>query len=125
VNDRDAILAYARTLRPDDAVLVPARLVIAFLEGSREAEAPSASPGADFTIRQIAERFGRQPSTVRGWVESGRLRGYRFAGREWRVSQEALREFEAGERQRGTGRAGPKPGRSHPVDLSAWRRSAS
>ncbi len=120
MTDREAFLAVARTHRPEDPVSVPAGVLIALLEGSGEAEAPSATPGADFTVRQIAERFGRQPSTVRAWVESGRLRGYRFAQREWRVSQEALREFEESQRQ--TGRApGPPSGRGKAVDLSAWR----
>jgi excisionase family DNA binding protein len=125
VNDRDAFLAVARAHRPEDPVSVPAGVLIALLGGTADAPGPSAGdlPTADYTVRQLAERFGRRPSTVRAWLESGRLRGYRFAGREWRTSAEALREFEEAERQRGTGEAGSKPPRSrrHAVDLGAWR----
>ncbi len=131
MNDRDAFLAYARTLRPDDGVLVPARLVIAFLGGSGEAEATStgALPPADLTVADLASRYGRSKATCRAWVEGHRFPGaYKLLGsREWRVPRSAVEAFDAGERQRGVGaepqRSGRRPGK--PVDLAAWRRSAS
>jgi excisionase family DNA binding protein len=111
------------------AVLVPPDVLRDLLDGTAAVPAPSARalPSADYTVRQIGERFGRRPSTVRAWLESGRLRGYRFGNREWRATAEALHEFEEAERQRGNGKAGVEPSRSRtrPVNLSAWRDARS
>jgi hypothetical protein len=40
---------------------------------SSAAESPSGEPllGADWTVKQLGARFGRRPSTVRAWIESG------------------------------------------------------
>lgn len=86
-------------------------------------EAP-ASGSADLTVAQVAARYSRQPSTVRGWCESGLLRGaYRLRGREWRIPAEALAAFEQAERG---GRPSPvqHSQRSQPVDLGRWRKGA-
>ncbi len=83
---------------------------------------PDDSPeaGADLTIEQVARRFGRSRSTIRGWIVSGLLpKAYRLRGREWRVPHEALAEFEAVERH-GRPQGGPS-GRKGEA-LSDWRR---
>ena len=77
--------------------------------------------GRDLSVQQIAERFGRSPSTVRSWLERGLLRGFRFMGREWRIPLAALVEFEESHRAHGKQDQGR---RGQPVDLGAWRRSA-
>jgi excisionase family DNA binding protein len=73
--------------------------------------------GPDYTVAEVAVRFDRSPQTVRDWIKSGKLRGYLFNGREYRVTRHALAEFEEKQRQ---GRAKPEPVATS--DLGAWRR---
>jgi len=64
------------------------------------------------TIRDLAQLFGKQPSTVRGWVERGDFPGaYKLHGKEWRVPVSSVEAFQ--NRQRG--------GKSD-AGLSAWRK---
>lgn len=88
-----------------------------FLE---ELLATASTTGADLTVAQVAEHFGRSRSTVRSWLEAGVLRGYRLRGREWRVPTAAVAEFREAERQ-----GGVRPNRRGVVDLGAWRREAA
>jgi len=82
-------------------------------------EAPSAlSPGdltvADLAVADLAERFRRSPSTIRGWLETGRFPGaYKLNGRDWRVPIDGVQAFENHQR----GRRGQTE-----VDLSGWRK---
>lgn len=81
---------------------------------------PDDSPeaGADLTIEQVARRFGRSKSTIRGWITTGKLTGaYKLQGREWRLPPKALAEFEEVERH-GRPQGGPS-GRGE--TLSDWR----
>jgi hypothetical protein len=69
------------------------------------------SPLVDLTIGELGRLFGKQPSTVRAWVERGDFPGaYKLHGKEWRVPVSAVNAFQ--DRQRG---AKSKP------RLSAWR----
>jgi excisionase family DNA binding protein len=91
------------------------------------AEGAAASPPADLTTRELAERLHRAPSTVRGWVEEGRLPGaYKLNGRDWRVPAGAVESFLAGQRVRYVAQE-PRdtPGTVPRVNLSAWRRERS
>lgn len=81
-----------------------------------------ASPNGDLTVREISERFGRAPSTIRSWLEQGLLRGYRLRGREWRVPPASIAEFEERERECSQPVRRPRQGSA---DLSAWRREES
>lgn len=76
------------------------------------------SSGRDMTVPEVAEETRRAPSTVRTWLSSGGLQGYKLNGRDWRVPRRALRAYLDGQRR--SGRRGP------PLDgggdLSAWRR---
>lgn len=74
---------------------------------------------SDLTVSEVAAELGRQPSTVRGWLGSGDLDGYKLNGREWRVAPEALRAFMDDQRARGPSRGGG--GGSRAADLSSWR----
>jgi predicted site-specific integrase-resolvase len=66
----------------------------------------------DLTIRGLAQLFGKQPSTVRAWVERGDFAGaYKLHGKEWRVPESGVEAFQ--NRQR---RAMPN------ARLSGWRR---
>lgn len=46
-----------------------------------------------FTAQEIANRWGVGYPTVLSLLRDGRLQGFR-AGREWRVTDTALREYE-------------------------------
>lgn len=80
-----------------------------------------AAAPADLTVDQVAERMGRKPSTVRGWLAGGDLQGYKLQGRDWRVTEDALRRFVEKQKE-------PKPAErpnartGKPADLGAWRK---
>ena len=81
------------------------------LEQLREVE----SDLADLTVEEAGRVLGRAPSTIRGWLGSGELCGYRLRGREWRITRSALREFLEAQR-------GDAPAETDGTgDLSAWR----
>ena len=73
---------------------------------------PAPPARLDLTIRDLAKLFGKQPSTVRAWVERGDFPGaYKLHGKEWRVPVSSLEAFQ--NRQRGA---------KSDAGLSAWRR---
>lgn len=128
VTQVEALVRYAREL-PEGTVLPVAReVVLALADGLTSAQERPA--GADLTVADLAVRFGRSRSTVRMWLEAGKVEGaYRFLGREWRVPRASLTIFEESER---TG--GGRPRRrsdsgarqtGEVVDLSDWRRIGS
>ena len=88
--------------------------------------ATAAGPGdtADFTLEAVAARFGRSRSTVRGWLEAGRLPGaYKLRGRSWRIPPAALDAFLEAERSALPSRA-PAAGRlKRGQALSDWRKA--
>ncbi len=54
-----------------------------------------------FAVNAVAERYGVKPDAVRGWIASGELAAInvsRTRGKlpRWRISPEALADFEAG-----------------------------
>ena len=55
----------------------------------------------DLTVDEVATSFGRSPVTVRGWIRDGRLSAYRFRGREYRIPESAVEEFQQRERRTG------------------------
>ena len=55
----------------------------------------------DLTVEEVGKFFDRSPVTIRTWIRDGRLRAYRFQGREYRVCESALEEFQQKERGRG------------------------
>src|SRR5207245_1327497 len=74
---------------------------------------PAPPVRVDLTIRDLAQLFGKQPSTVRAWVERGDFPGaYKLHGKEWRVPVSAVEAFQNGERRRTAKSESP---------LSAWR----
>lgn len=74
----------------------------------------NAPPVGDLTVTELAERFRRNASTIRGWIEIGRFSGaYKLNRRDWRVPLAAVEAYEAQQRgQRG----------ETDVDLSGWRK---
>ncbi|MBX3146967.1 MAG: helix-turn-helix domain-containing protein [Gemmatimonadales bacterium] len=110
---------------PDGTVLTVPRAWLAALLG----DAADIGP-VDLTVADLATRYQRSPSTVRWWLEQGRMPGaYRLQGREWRVPRASLVAFEAAERERqmptqppSPAPAGPPVRRAKVVDLGDWRR---
>ena len=88
--------------------------LMALLErDGRDAEVGSTR---DLTVVKVADETNRAPSTVRGWLISGALRGYKLNDRDWRVPRAALREYlEAPSRQ-----TSATPRETGDVDIRAW-----
>ena len=53
----------------------------------------------DLTVKEVAEMYGRAPSTVTEWIRAGELRAYTMNGREYRIPPSALEEFRRKQRQ--------------------------
>ena len=58
----------------------------------------------DLTVEEVGKFFDRSPVTIRAWIRDGRLRAYRFQGREYRVCESALEELQQQQREHGTER---------------------
>ncbi len=114
----EAFHAVAEALPPGTPVAVPAGVLLRLLEGHQASED---GPGAvDLTVADLAERYGRRPSTVRMWLERGDFpQAYRFQNREWRVPSGAVAEFDRARR------GPPRPTKGRAVDLGSWRRATS
>lgn len=97
---------------PDGTVTIRwlAGLVGVALEPERSAEN---AMGRDLTVDEVAKRFKRSASTVRGWLSQGELRGYKLNGRDWRVTRSAIEEYET--KQRGARIS------TGEVDIGEWR----
>ena len=67
-----------------------ADLVMLLDDDTREAGVGSTQ---DLTVKVVAKETGRAPSTVRDWLISGALCGYKLNGRDWRVPRAVLREY--------------------------------
>ena len=79
----------------------------------QDGDADHAAAQAEFTVGELANRFHRSASTIRGWCEHARFEGaYKLNGRDWRIPQTALDAFLAQQR-----RQPPEP----VTRLSAWR----
>jgi excisionase family DNA binding protein len=100
------------TLVPRDWLLT--RLPPSSAAGEVGAEATSGL--VDLSIHDLAQLFGRRPSTVRAWLERGEFPGaYKLFGREWRAPQSAVDAFL--QSQRGDTAAPAK----RTTTLSTWR----
>lgn len=106
---------------PDDAtVSFTVRQLRAMLE-SRPSRAAQVDGCSTFplTVEQAAEAVGKSPSTVRSWLSSGQLEGFKLAGKEWRIRPEALDEFFA---RAEAGHGQPEgEGETDSADLGSWR----
>ena len=45
------------------------------------------------TIREVADKFGVSYWTIRRWVLSGKIKGYKFGNITWRVDEEEVQAF--------------------------------
>jgi excisionase family DNA binding protein len=109
------------TMPPGSSVSLPIDWLRQELEGSGNGGPPrNGEVEVDYSVQKVAELWGRQPGTVRDWIRSGRLEGYLFNKKEYRVPRAALERFLEEQRSGSTQqRRSPAPAR--PADLSAWR----
>lgn len=112
---RDRLRRLASALPSDGSSVTLTRLDLEELLEGEVAEVRDRE--RDLTVEDVAEETGRAPSTVRGWLIEGTLRGYKLNGRDWRVPRAALRTYLEAQ-------AGPSPASDdgEAVDIGAWRR---
>lgn len=113
VTAAERLRQVAELLPPGASVTVPREALLEALNGL--------PTGGDLTVEQLARRLGRSPSTVRSWLQTGVLAGYRFRRRQWRVPPAAIAEFEQRERD-GEPRRTPT---GDTTDLAAWRKETA
>ena len=114
---RDRLRQLASALPSDDSAVTFTRAgLVALLDEDDDGDATATSV-RDLTVEEVAEEMHKAPSTVRGWLISGALRGYKFSNREWRVTRSALRDYIA--RQAATSDLLRETTEG---DITAWRR---
>ncbi len=107
---RDALAAL-----PDDALVS-----VGWVRTQLDAEENEAA-GREvlLTVRQVAERYERSESTVRGWCASGELSGaFKLHRAAWRIPESALEDFDVRQQLGSRSRA---LGRAESTDLAKWR----
>ena len=117
----ERLMVMVEAMPEGSSVTLPREALLAALgkTAANQAEA-SKSSEADLTIQDLARRFQRSVSTVRGWVEHGRFPGaYKLENREWRVPSKAVVTF-IGQQQ--TVQSTVITPRSSLGTLSDWRR---
>ena len=126
MNPLEQLRTAVAALPPGTLVTLPREALLAVLGGGG-GDGPAATAGdgpaavaVDLTVSDLAQLFRRHPSTIRQWLESGRLEGYKLLGREWRVPAAAVAAFQDRQRQAQERRA--SAGRGTP-SLADWRKS--
>lgn len=103
----------AELLPPGVSVVVPREALLEVLGPVRGADTASASEM--LTVRDVAVRLHRSPSTIRSWVERSEFDGaVKIKGRSWLIPAAAIPTFL--KRQRAGGSSARTP------DLGEWRR---
>ena len=110
-----ALRAIVEDTPADGTVTVP----VTWLQDLLDAESDSSDMRL-LTLQEIAEFVGRSVSTVRTWVNTGQLDGFKLNGRSWRIRERAFKEFI--ERQQSGEPEPPAIRSSASVDLGAWRK---
>ena len=106
---------------PDDAtVTLTVRQLKEMLGTGGAAADIDQRAGVPMTVNQVAKALdGKSASTMRSWLSSGRLAGFKL-GNAWMVRPEALDEFfaraEEGHEQQ------DEEGDPDSVDLGSWRK---
>ena len=125
MNPLEQLRTAVAALPPGALVTLPREALLDVLGGGREDGAgTTGGDGApavtvDLTVTDVAQRFRRHASTIRQWLESGRLEGYKLFGREWRVPLAAVAAFQ--DQQRHGRERGSSPTRDAP-SLADWRK---
>ena len=114
---RERLLQLASALPSDRSAITITRADLeSLLEGETGETAITAAQ--DLTVEEVAEEMRRAPSTVRGWLNSKALRGYKLNNRDWRIPRTALRDYldaQATQEDEPARRVGK-------VDITAWRK---
>src|SRR5438876_9123747 len=103
----DRLRKLAEAVPVGGAVIVPRD----WLDAELQALSSGLVDGNDLTVAQVAESLNRPESTIRDWLDSGRLTGAYKRGKVWRVPRAALDK----------GRLG-RARHDEPARLNAWRR---
>ena len=108
----ERLRAIVDPMPADGSVSLP----VAWLRELLEAEGAEPGMGRLLTLEEAGKIVGRSPSTVRTWLNTGALDGFKLNARSWRVRESALQSYlkrqESGE---------PTVSDTGPVDLDAWR----
>ena len=96
----------------DSAVTITRADLVALLEENNGNARVSST--RDLTVAEVANETGRARSTVRAWLISKSLRGYKLNNRDWRVPRPALREYLEAQATEASETRGE-------VDITAWR----
>jgi len=110
-----ALRSIVEDTPPDGTVTVP----VTWLQNLLDAQGDSSEMRLH-TLGETAEFFGLSVSTVRTWLNTGQLDGFKLNGRSWRIPEEALNAFI--ERQQSGEHEPPAVRNSASVDLGAWRK---
>lgn len=118
----DAIRALV-TAAPEDATVPVRWLAEQLAKHSDGAEAPTrTATSVDLTVKEVALRLERKPSTVRAWCDTGILPGaYRLRGREWRVPEAAIEAMQRAESRRHAHGVTALPVKKGNTETSQWR----
>ncbi len=110
MNLADRLRELAERLPPGASVTLT-RDGLLDLATAHDSDPTAPAVAGDFTIAELAARFYRSTSTIRGWCERGRFEGaYKLSGRDWRIPPAGVDAFLAEQR------------RAHAVArLGAWR----
>jgi excisionase family DNA binding protein len=120
----DAIRDITASMPAGSSVTLPIEWLRNILDGTpMSTEVTTTVPAIDYTVGQVAALIGRKSSTVRGWCSAGLITAYRLNNRDWRISQEALQDFQRVQREQKNLRHARQGRRRNrvPVDLGAWR----
>src|SRR4051812_922694 len=92
---REALGVLAAIAPPGALIQVPRELLLDLLAGV-SGEIESSMAGSDLTTAEVAAHFKRSPTTVRAWLDAGRIPGaYKLRGRAWRVPRPGLKAMSA------------------------------
>ena len=125
MNPLEQLRTAAAALPPGTLVTLSREALLDVLGGGRGDGAAAtggderAAVAVDLTVTDLAQRFRRHPSTIRQWLESGRLESYKLFGREWRVPLAAVAAFQ--DQQRHGRERRSSPARVAP-SLADWRK---
>ena len=95
-------------------------LPVTWLRDLLDAEGDSPGTGRLLTLEEAGTIVGCSPSTVRTWLNTGQLDGFKLNARSWRIRDSALRRFI--ERQESGEHEAPTIRSSRSVELGAWRK---
>lgn len=105
----DRLRELAERLPPGGSLVLTREGLLELAVDSGHAD--QAAARAELTVGELATRFHRSPSTVRGWCEHGRFEGaYKLNDRDWRIPLAAVDAFLAEQRSK-----------SPVTQLGAWR----